>query len=126
MRGHAPGQPFPRAARFTVYKRGETGAWAGRVDLDDGVVAAVDFLPDARPMFSPEEFMQIEAAAKADPRFQAAIARRGIDRMDWSASTPGPPATSAPRARTAAASPTPSCGAGRSSSTTTMPTRWRG
>ncbi|BBK42677.1 amine oxidase [Allostella vacuolata] len=82
VRGHAPGQPFPRAARFTVYKRGETGAWAGRVDLDDGVVAAVDFLPDARPMFSPEEFMQIEAAAKADPRFQAAIARRGIDRMD--------------------------------------------
>ncbi|BBK31710.1 amine oxidase [Allostella humosa] len=82
VRAHAPGAPVRRSARFAVYRRGATGLWAGRIDFDAGTVSAVDFLPDARPMFSPEEFMQIEAAAKADPRFQAAIARRGIDRMD--------------------------------------------
>jgi primary-amine oxidase len=82
VRAHAPGAAVARAARFTVYRRGAAGVWTGIVDLDAGVVARSDFLADARPMFSPEEFMQIEAAAKADPRFQEAIRRRGIDRMD--------------------------------------------
>lgn len=82
VRSHVPGTAPARAARFTVYRRGAAGVWTGRVDLATAEVAAVAFLADARPMFSPEEFLQIEAAAKAHPDFQAAIARRGIDRMD--------------------------------------------
>ncbi|MGE0715396.1 MAG: primary-amine oxidase [Alphaproteobacteria bacterium] len=82
VRSHVAGAPIARAARFAVYRRGRTGVWTGRIDLDAGSVVDERFLPDARPMISPEEFMQIEAAAKAHPEFQAAIARRGITRMD--------------------------------------------
>ncbi|MDQ0467489.1 primary-amine oxidase [Labrys wisconsinensis] len=97
VRRHVRGAPIERVARFTVYRRGHRGVWTGRVDLRLGRVAGVEALPEARPMISPEEFLLIETAAKADPRFQAALARRGIDRLDlvcvdpWSAGNFGVP-----------------------------------
>ncbi|HWL70833.1 MAG TPA: primary-amine oxidase [Geminicoccus sp.] len=98
VRAHMPGADFPRVARFNAYKRGESGVYRGLVDLVAGKVARMDFLPDARPMISPEEFMMVEAAAKADPRFIAALERRGLaDKLDlvcvdpWSAGNFGVP-----------------------------------
>lgn len=82
VRAFVPGTPIARAARFNVYKRGETGVWTGKLDIRAGTVTEETFLPDVKPMISPEEFLLIEAAAKADPRFKAAIERRGITRYD--------------------------------------------
>lgn len=82
VRAFEPGNPISRIARFNIYKRAKTGVWTGKVDLGTGKIVAENFLPDAKPMISPEEFMLIEAAAKADPRFKAAIDRRGITRFD--------------------------------------------
>lgn len=83
VRAFVPGMPIERKARFNVHKRGGTGVWRGRLDLGLGTVTKVEFLADARPMISPEEFMMIEDVAKADPRFQEAIRRRGIENMAY-------------------------------------------
>lgn len=78
VRSFAPGKPVLRGARFNVHKRGETGVWKGIVDISQEKIPSIEFLPDARPMISAEEFMQVEDTAKASPEFQAALARRGI------------------------------------------------
>lgn len=78
VRSYAPGTPIQRAARFNVHKRGETGVWKGKLDISQGKITSIDFLANARPMISPEEFMMVEDTAKASPEFQAAMARRGI------------------------------------------------
>ncbi|WP_035485230.1 primary-amine oxidase [Geminicoccus roseus] len=98
VRSHVAGAPLPRVARFNAYRKGETGVFKGLVDLVAGVVSKVEFLPGVRPMISPEEFMMIEEAAKADPRFIAALERRGLgDKLDlicvdpWSAGNFGVP-----------------------------------
>lgn len=97
VRGFKAGDSMRRAARFNVHKRGETGVWKGTVDIRKGEISTIDFLPEARPMISPEEFMMIEDAAKAHPEFQAALARRGIEDLDlvcvdpWSAGNFGVP-----------------------------------
>ncbi|TVQ32945.1 MAG: primary-amine oxidase [Geminicoccaceae bacterium] len=91
VRGFVPGDPIERQARFVAYARGATGVWRGLVSLDQGRVVEETFLADAKPMISPEEFFEIELAVKADPRFQAALARRGVSDQDlvcvdpWSA-----------------------------------------
>lgn len=82
VRTYVAGDPIARVARFNVYRRGHTGVWTGRVDIARGEILSVTFLPDVCPMISPEEFLMIEAAAKADQRFKAAIDRRGIERYD--------------------------------------------
>jgi primary-amine oxidase len=98
VRDYLPGMPIDRKARFNVHKRGSTGVWCGCLDLGAGTILKVEFLADARPMISPEEFMIIEDVAKADPRFRQALLRRGIETMEhvcvdpWSAgnfSVPG-------------------------------------
>lgn len=97
VRDHVPGAPIERIARFNVYRRGQTGVWTGKVDLALAKVVEEKFLAEAKPMISPEEFLLIEAAAKADPRFKAAIERRGIARYDlvcvdpWTAGNFGVP-----------------------------------
>ena len=79
VRNYVPGDVIQRSARFNVHKRQETGVWTGIVDITKGEISSIDFLPDARPMISPEEFSMIEDTAKANPEFQAALARRGIE-----------------------------------------------
>lgn len=97
VREFAPGSALERQARFNVHKRGETGVWRGLIDLSGATILSIDFLADARPMISPEEFMMIEDAAKADPHFQAALKRRGLQDMSlvcvdpWSAGNFGVP-----------------------------------
>ena len=91
VREHEHGSKVQRGARFNVHKRGETGVWSGKVDISAGKILTIDFSPDARPMIAPEEFMQVEDTAKANPEFVAALARRGITDMSlvcvdpWSA-----------------------------------------
>src|SRR5277367_1728669 len=77
-RNHVPGTPFPRIARFNIYRRGVMGVWQGRADLQRDKVISEVFRPEARAMVAVEEVLLIEKTVKADPRFQAALQRRGL------------------------------------------------
>ena len=84
VRAYVPGEPFPRVARFNIYRRGEMGVHQGRVDLHAGKVVGQRFRPDARAMLAVEEVLQIEKTVKADPRFREALRRRGLlDEVDY-------------------------------------------
>ncbi len=54
------------------------GVWQGRADLERGTVISEIFRPEARAMVAVEEVLLIEKTVKADPRFQAALRRRGL------------------------------------------------
>ena len=83
VRKHAPGAPFPRIARFNIYRRGVMGVWQGRVDVTSGELIAKNFRPEARAMVAVEEVLLIEKTVKADPRFREALRRRGLlDEVD--------------------------------------------
>ena len=84
VRGFAPGDALPRFARFNVFRRGHMGVWQGRVDLATDQVSGERFREDARPMVAVEEVFLIEKTVRADPRFQAALQRRGLlDRLEF-------------------------------------------
>jgi primary-amine oxidase len=91
VRGFKPGDGIAREARVNVFRTGDIGVWRLTVSITEGKVLTKDFLPEARPMIQLEEFLEIEAAVKADPRFIEACARRGITDIDlvcvdpWSA-----------------------------------------
>ncbi|MEM0990388.1 MAG: primary-amine oxidase [Pseudomonadota bacterium] len=97
VRGWAPGALMGREAWVNAYFRGRQGVTRCRVSLTDDQILQVNHLDDAIPMIAPVEFLEIENAVKADPRFQAALARRGLDNIDmvcvdpWSAGNFGVP-----------------------------------
>lgn len=78
VRGFVPGSPFPRIARFNIYRTGTMGVWQGRIDLGAGQVLSDRFRPEARAMVAVEEVLLIEKTVKADPRFREALSRRGL------------------------------------------------
>ncbi|SNB75280.1 primary-amine oxidase [Arboricoccus pini] len=83
VRGFKPGAPIQRIATYNVYRRGVMGVHQGRIDLGKREILDEHFLPEARAMVAVEEVLAIEATVKADSRFQAALARRGIlDKLD--------------------------------------------
>lgn len=74
-----PGDAFDRRARFTIFRAGRMGVVEGTLSLDEGRVLTSRELPTERPMIMLEEFILVEKAVKADPRFAAACRRRGIE-----------------------------------------------
>jgi primary-amine oxidase len=58
------------------------------VSLTDGVVESWVPRPGAKPRIAPEEFLLAEQIAKQDPRFVAALARRGITDLSLVCSDP--------------------------------------
>ncbi len=91
VRGFQAGDDITREARVNVFRTGDIGVWRMTVSITDGKVLSKKHLPDARPMIQLEEFMAIEDAVKADPRFIEACAKRGLTDMSlicidpWSA-----------------------------------------
>ena len=84
VRGLTPGANFDRIARYNVFQRGKLGVWQGRIDLKTGKIIAEHFDENARAMVAVEEVFEIEAAVKADPRFQEALRRRGLlDELEY-------------------------------------------
>ncbi|MDX2155815.1 MAG: primary-amine oxidase [Hyphomicrobiaceae bacterium] len=79
LRAWKPGDAFERQARFAVFRRGRLGVTEGILSLDQARVLESRHLPTARPMIMLEEFLEVETAVKADPRFIAACKRRGIE-----------------------------------------------
>lgn len=75
--GENPG----RRARANVFRNEESGVWKLTLSLDQACILTRDFFPTARPMIQLEQFMQVEDFVKADPRFIAACAARGITDM---------------------------------------------
>ena len=88
---------LPRQARANVFRADEPGVWKLTLSLDEKRVLTSQRYPSARPMIQLEQFMAIEAFVKADPRFIAACAARGITDMSrvcvdpWSAGNFGNP-----------------------------------
>ncbi|MEM9627990.1 MAG: primary-amine oxidase [Pseudomonadota bacterium] len=91
VRAFKAGDPITRKARVNLFRTGEIGVWRLTVSLDKSEVLTKNHVPDARPMIQLEEFMEIEDAVKADPRFVEACAKRGLTDMSlicvdpWSA-----------------------------------------
>lgn len=95
VRNFTYGSAFDRAARVNVFFGDRRGVTRYKVSLTDGTVLEKQDLPDMRPMIQGEEFMEVEACVKADPRFIAACEKRGITDMElvcvdpWSAGSFG-------------------------------------
>ncbi|MEM8694108.1 MAG: primary-amine oxidase [Pseudomonadota bacterium] len=91
VRQHSPGDPIKREAWINIYHTNRPGVLRCRVSLSEDALVSQKHYPDASPMIAPVEFMEIENAVKADPRFIAACKRRGIDDLSlvtvdpWSA-----------------------------------------
>lgn len=72
------GAPVTRQARALLVDRSDGTSWDLVIDLDTGsVVQSEKVLVGASPVLT-EEFMTIGAKIKEDPRYQAALAKRGI------------------------------------------------
>jgi primary-amine oxidase len=75
------GEPLPRQAMCAVYERGTRRTALVTVDLGASAVVRVEEAPGAQPQIMIEEWLADGDHIKADPRFQAAMARRGVTDM---------------------------------------------
>ncbi len=69
----------PRRAEAVLYDAPTQTTTELRVDLDAAAVVDRNERTDVRPQLTVEDFLAVEAATKAHPKFVAAIERRGID-----------------------------------------------
>lgn len=104
-----PGDLVPREVFFVLLDKapGRSGTYEASVDLTEGRVTSWKRIGDGegQPSIIFEEFFACEDAVKADPRFRAALARRGITEADlhrvrvdpWSAGHYGNPEEDARR-----------------------------
>ncbi|MEN3310554.1 MAG: primary-amine oxidase [Micromonosporaceae bacterium] len=74
------GAPLPRKVMCAVYERATRRTALVTADLDTGRVE-VEEAPGAQPQIMIEEWLADGAHIKADPRFQAAMAKRGVTDM---------------------------------------------
>ena len=75
-----PGQPFERRARAD-YLRGDR-LFEADVDLTSGKIDSVKEIKDRQSAILFEEFLGASEVVKKDPRWRAAIAKRGITKYD--------------------------------------------
>jgi primary-amine oxidase len=69
---------------FIILLDNETNAvYEVVVSLSDGTIARWEQIPDVQPHIMYDEFVECEAACKADPAFRAALARRGVTEMEF-------------------------------------------
>lgn len=72
------GQPFSRRAHVGMFDGGETTEAV--VDLRAGKLIEQKKLPDAQPMIMDSEWVNARDRFMADPRYKAALAKRGLDK----------------------------------------------
>jgi primary-amine oxidase len=78
VRGHRPGDAVERAA-FAVLMDCEAGkTYEAMVSLTDKKVVSWEHIPGAQPSIVFDEFVEGEAAVRADPRWQDAMRKRGV------------------------------------------------
>jgi primary-amine oxidase len=78
QRDLAAGQSCPRRAFIVTYDTKSGRLFEAVVSLDDANVESWVNRPGAQPRIGPDEFLEAERIALADPRFLAGLKRRGI------------------------------------------------
>jgi primary-amine oxidase len=76
------GQALMRKAAVVVLDRGQQTTYEAVVSLTDGTVLKWCEIPGVQPMITLDEYDECQDAVRADPRFRAALAQRGIDDPD--------------------------------------------
>lgn len=74
-----PGRPFARRAFVVVYDRAKNETAEAVVDLKSSKLVSWTPRPGAQPNVMLEEFEKFPAVVKADPRWRAAMEKRGLD-----------------------------------------------
>ncbi len=75
---YQPGDPIRREAFLVVLDNDVPATYEAVVSLDEGQVISWEHIPGVQPRVMFDEFVECEAAVRADARFQAAIKKRGI------------------------------------------------
>ncbi|HZY50822.1 MAG TPA: tyramine oxidase, partial [Devosia sp.] len=97
VRGFQPGRPFPREAFVCAFDRTSGAVFEARVDLRTDTVVDWRPVPGVRPRILIDDITLVGEVARADPRFRAALAQRGITDFEnvqvdpWSAGNYGLP-----------------------------------
>jgi primary-amine oxidase len=97
VRQAQPGAAFPREAFVCAFDRTNGQVFEARVDLVANRVVDWRHVPGVRPRILIDDVFLVGQVARADPRFRAALAKRGITDIDnvqvdpWSAGYYGLP-----------------------------------
>jgi len=75
---HRPGDPVDRAAFVVAIDSGAGRTYEAVVGLAEGRVRSWEHVAGAQPAIVLDEFVECEAAVRADPRWQEALRRRGV------------------------------------------------
>jgi primary-amine oxidase len=93
----SPGDdPLPREAAITLYERGERRTYEAVVSLSAGELVSWRAVEGVQPSIMAEEFEACEDIVRADPRWQEAMRRRGVEDFSltmidpWASSWTGP------------------------------------
>ena len=90
-----PGDSIEREAFIMLLDNGTGRTYEAVVSINQRQVISWEYIPNVQPPIMLDEFVECEAAVKANPEFQAAIAKRGITDPDlvmvdpWSAGNYG-------------------------------------
>ncbi|MEX2222038.1 MAG: primary-amine oxidase [Candidatus Rokuibacteriota bacterium] len=88
---HRPGDPVERAASVVLVDSAAGKTYEAIVSVSQGRVRSWEHVSGAQPAIVLDEFVECEAAVRADPRWQEAMRRRGVTDMSlamvdpWSA-----------------------------------------
>jgi primary-amine oxidase len=74
--------PPPREAALLLWNRDDGQAYKAVVSLTDDVVAAWEHRPGEQPNMTIDEFHEVNATLRDDPRLVAALAKRGVTDID--------------------------------------------
>ncbi len=78
VRGFQPGDPIHREAFLVVLDNDEANTYEAVVSLVEGRLVSWRHVQGVQPRVMFDEFVECEAAVRADPKFLAAIRKRGI------------------------------------------------
>ena len=82
VRGFVPGTPFERELRILGYDRERTGSFDARVSLSAGKLSDFSKVQGGQSPLSMMDFVRVIQIVKADPQWQDAMRKRGIDDFD--------------------------------------------
>ena len=77
--GFRPGDPIDREAFVVILDNDDGATYEAVVSLSQGQVTSWKHVPGVQPRIMFDEFSECEAAVKADPDFQNALRKRGLN-----------------------------------------------
>lgn len=79
---HEAGETLARKAAVVVLDRARQATYEAVVSVTDGAILAWSEIPGVQPAITLDEYDECQDAVRADPKFRAALAQRGIDDPD--------------------------------------------